>query len=75
VCEARDRKGMYAKARKGLIPEFTGVSDPYETPEHPEIRIDTTNLTPAHAAQEIVLFLFQSGYLDDNQRIDFPSSG
>jgi sulfate adenylyltransferase len=75
ICEKRDRKGLYAKARKGLIPEFTGVSDPYETPEHPEIRVDTSNLTPAHAAQEIVLFLFQSGYLDDNQGIDFPSSG
>ncbi|MHB1140960.1 MAG: bifunctional sulfate adenylyltransferase/adenylylsulfate kinase [Sulfuricaulis sp.] len=75
VCEARDRKGLYAKARKGLIPEFTGISDPYETPENPEIRIDTTSLTPAHAAQEIVLFLFQSGYLDDNQRIDFPGPG
>jgi sulfate adenylyltransferase len=74
VCEARDRKGMYAKARKGLIPEFTGVSDPYETPENPEIRVDTTSLTPAHAAQEILLFLFQSGYLDDHQGIDVPSS-
>jgi sulfate adenylyltransferase len=75
VCEARDRKGLYARARKGLIPEFTGISDPYEAPENPEIRIDTTNLTPAHAAQEIVLYLFQSGYLDDNQRIDFASPG
>jgi sulfate adenylyltransferase len=75
ICEKRDRKGLYAKARKGLIPEFTGVSDPYETPEHPEIRVDTTSLTPAHAAQEIVLFLFQSGYLDDNQGIDFQSPG
>jgi sulfate adenylyltransferase len=75
VCEARDRKGLYARARKGLIPEFTGISDPYEAPENPEIRIDTTNLTPAHAAQEIVLYLFQSGYLDGNQRIDFQSPG
>jgi sulfate adenylyltransferase len=74
VCEKRDRKGLYAKARKGLIPEFTGISDPYETPENPEIRVDTTSLTPAHAAQEILLFLFQSGYLDDHQGIDVPSS-
>lgn len=72
VCEARDRKGLYAKARKGLIREFTGISDPYEMPENPEICIDTTNLTPAHAAQEIILFLFRAGYLDDNQCIDFP---
>ncbi len=75
VCEARDRKGLYAKARKGLIPEFTGISDPYEAPENPEIRVDTTNLTPAHAAQEILLFLFRAGYLDENQRVDFPSPG
>jgi sulfate adenylyltransferase len=75
VCEARDRKGLYAKARKGLIPGFTGISDPYETPENPEICVDTSNLTPAHAAQEIVLFLFRCGYLDDIQPIDFPVSG
>ena len=64
VCEARDRKGLYAKARKGIIPEFTGISDPYEVPEHPEITIDTTDLTPMQAAQEIFLFLFAKGYLD-----------
>ena len=64
VCEARDRKGLYAKARQGLIPEFTGISDPYEEPEHPEITIDTTDLTPMQAAQEIFLHLFAKGYLD-----------
>ena len=64
VCEARDRKGLYAKARKGIIPEFTGISDPYEVPEHPEITIDTTDLTPMQAAQEIFLHLFAKGYLD-----------
>ena len=64
VCEARDRKGLYAKARKGIIPEFTGISDPYEEPEHPEITIDTTDLTPMQAAQEIFLHLFAKGYLD-----------
>ena len=64
VCEARDRKGLYAKARKGIIPEFTGISDPYEVPEHPEITIDTTDLTPMQAAQEIFLYLFAIGYLD-----------
>lgn len=74
VCEARDRKGLYAKARKGLIPGFTGISDPYETPENPEIRVDTSNLTPAQVAQEIILFLYRSGYLNDNQHIDFPGS-
>lgn len=64
VCEGRDRKGLYAKARQGLIPEFTGISDPYETPEHPELRIDTSDLEPAEAAQEILLYLFKEGYLD-----------
>jgi sulfate adenylyltransferase len=63
VCEARDRKGLYAKARKGIIPEFTGVSDPYEEPENPEIRIDTSSMTPAQAAQEILLYLLQQNYL------------
>jgi sulfate adenylyltransferase len=65
VCESRDRKGLYAKARKGLIPEFTGISDPYETPEAPEIRIDTTTLTPMQAVQEISLYLLREGYLDN----------
>ncbi len=64
VCEARDRKGLYAKARQGLIPEFTGISDPYETPERPELCIDTSDLAPAEAAQEILLYLFTEGYLD-----------
>ncbi len=63
VCEKRDRKGMYAKARAGLIKGFTGVDDPYEIPESPEVRIDTTNLTPDEAAQEILLFLGQKGFI------------
>ncbi len=63
VCEKRDRKGMYAKARAGLVKGFTGVDDPYETPESPEIRIDTTDMTPVEAAQEILLFLGKKGYI------------
>jgi sulfate adenylyltransferase len=63
VCEKRDRKGMYAKARAGLIKGFTGVDDPYEIPKSPEVRIDTTELTPDEAAQEILLFLGQKGYI------------
>jgi sulfate adenylyltransferase len=63
VCEKRDRKGMYAKARAGLIKGFTGIDDPYEPPESPEVRIDTTNLTPEEAAQEIILFLEKEGYV------------
>jgi sulfate adenylyltransferase len=65
VCEQRDRKGLYAKARKGIIPEFTGISDPYEVPERPELRIDTGELAPTEAAQEILLYLFKEGYLDE----------
>lgn len=65
VCEARDRKGLYAKAREGLIPEFTGISDPYNIPENPELKIDTGELSPAQAAQEVLLYLFKEGYIDE----------
>jgi sulfate adenylyltransferase len=64
VCEGRDRKGLYAKAREGIIPEFTGISDPYDEPEHPELRIDTADLSPMEAAQEIYLYLLKEGYID-----------
>jgi len=70
VCEGRDRKGLYEKARKGLIPEFTGVSDPYESPQNPELKIDTTNLGPMEAAQDIFLYLLREGYLDTSDSID-----
>ena len=64
VCEARDRKGLYAKARQGLIPEFTGISDPYEVPERAELSIDTSSVSPMEAAQEIYLYLLKEGYID-----------
>ena len=63
TCEARDRKGLYAKARAGLIPEFTGVSDPYEAPENPELAIDTTDLSIDEAVQRVLLKLEHEGYL------------
>lgn len=63
VCESRDRKGLYAKARAGLIPEFTGVSDPYEVPENAELTIDTTRYSVEEAVQMIVLKLEREGYL------------
>ena len=63
TCESRDRKGLYAKARAGLIPEFTGVSDPYEAPEKPELAIDTTSLGIDEAVQQILLKLEHEGYL------------
>ncbi|MBW8753460.1 MAG: bifunctional sulfate adenylyltransferase/adenylylsulfate kinase [Sphingomonadales bacterium] len=63
VCEARDRKGLYAKARAGVLKEFTGVSDPYEEPEHPEMRIDTSALSIDQAAQQVLLKLESLGFL------------
>ena len=63
VCEQRDRKGLYAKARAGIIKEFTGISAPYERPEDAEIVLDTTQLTPAQAAQEVLLYLEREGYV------------
>ncbi|HMM47210.1 MAG TPA: adenylyl-sulfate kinase [Thiobacillaceae bacterium] len=63
VCESRDRKGLYAKARAGLIPEFTGVSDPYEIPEQPELSIDTSGVGIDEAVQQILLKLEREGYL------------
>ena len=63
VCEQRDRKGLYAKARAGIIKEFTGISDPYEAPADAELAIDTTALTPDEAAQRIILHLEKAGYV------------
>jgi adenylyl-sulfate kinase len=54
VCEARDVKGLYRRARAGEIPSFTGVSAPYEAPEHPDVRIDTSALTVETAVAEIL---------------------
>ena len=56
-CEARDVKGLYAKARAGEIPEFTGVSDPYEPPENPELRIETAGRTAQESAAEVLTWL------------------
>jgi sulfate adenylyltransferase len=62
-CERRDRKGLYAKARQGLIKEFTGISDPYEAPENPELDIDTIDYSPDQATQQIVLKLEAMGLI------------
>ena len=56
-CEKRDVKGLYAKARSGEIPEFTGVSDPYEAPESPEITIETVDQTPEESARQVLVYL------------------
>jgi len=63
VCEQRDRKGLYAKARAGLVKGVTGVSDPYIPPANPELTIDTSRMTPAEAVQEILLYLEEQGYI------------
>jgi adenylylsulfate kinase len=60
-CEARDVKGLYAKARAGEIPEFTGVSDPYEPPAKPEIRVETSGKAPEESAREVVTWLESNG--------------
>jgi sulfate adenylyltransferase len=64
ICEQRDRKGLYAKARAGLIKEFTGIDDPYEAPENAEVVIDTSELSAERAAQGVVDFLRREGYLE-----------
>lgn len=63
VCEQRDRKGLYAKARAGILKEFTGISDPYEEPNDADMVIDTTGITPEEAAQQIVLHIEKEGYI------------
>jgi sulfate adenylyltransferase len=63
ICEDRDRKGLYAKARAGILKEFTGISDPYEEPTDAEVVIDTTVMSPEEAAQEILLYLEREGYV------------
>ena len=62
VCEDRDVKGMYAKARRGEITGFTGIDDPYEAPVNPEITLDTVAFTPEENAQRIVAYLVEHGY-------------
>ena len=63
VCEARDSKGLYAKARAGLLPNFTGVSDPFEAPTDAEVTIDTSTTSPSDATEQIVGFLNANKYL------------
>ncbi|MBM4556552.1 sulfate adenylyltransferase subunit CysN [Rhodococcus hoagii] len=63
VAEERDPKGLYRKARRGELANFTGVDSPYETPTSPDVRIDTTELTPEHAADRIVEVLRERGVI------------
>ena len=66
TCEQRDRKGLYAKARAGILKEFTGISDPYEEPKDAEVVINTADLSPEEAAQEIILHLEREGFIGVN---------
>jgi sulfate adenylyltransferase len=63
VCEARDRKGLYAKARAGILKEFTGISDPYEPPDDAHLVLDTTDLSVAESAERVLSLLRREGYL------------
>ena len=63
VCEQRDPKGLYKKARRGELKGFTGIDDPYERPEKPELRINTGELTPQQGAMKILGYLVETGYL------------
>jgi sulfate adenylyltransferase len=66
TCEQRDRKGLYAKARAGILKEFTGISDPYEVPTDADVVIDTGELSAEEAAQEIILHLERQGFIGVN---------
>jgi sulfate adenylyltransferase len=66
TCEQRDRKGLYAKARAGILKEFTGISDPYEEPKDADVVINTAELSPEEAAQEIILHLEREGFIGVN---------
>ncbi len=68
VCEARDRKGLYAKARAGVITQFTGVSDPYEEPADAELVIDTSAISRPDAVQAVLRMLIAGGWLTDQRR-------
>ncbi|WP_175087815.1 adenylyl-sulfate kinase [Candidatus Frankia nodulisporulans] len=63
VCEARDRKGLYAKARAGVIPAFTGVSDPYEVPQDADVTVDTARLSPEESVDRVLDHLRLAGWL------------
>ncbi len=68
VCEDRDPKGLYAKARAGEILQFTGISDPYESPERAELVIDTSKATLTQACQQILDYLMGRGLIDVSRK-------
>ena len=63
VCEERDVKGLYARARAGEIKNFTGIDDPYEEPIEPEIHLSTVGIPPQENARNIIDYLIEKGFL------------
>jgi sulfate adenylyltransferase len=62
-CERRDRKGLYARARRGEIPEFTGISSPYEEPRDATVRVDTTGRSIEDALDDVLAVLERNGWM------------
>jgi sulfate adenylyltransferase len=73
-CERRDLKGLYAKARAGLIPEFTGISDPYDVPTDADLAVDTSQVSRETALEQVLVLLRSRGLLDDGSAVDHDSS-
>ena len=67
TCEERDPKGLYKRARAGIIPKFTGISSPYEAPEHPELKLNTSNHTLDECVKQFSEFIAQAGLMRDNK--------
>ena len=63
VCEERDVKGLYAKARQGIIKGFTGIDDPYEIPHNAELSIDTSHISQEESVKQVLEYLENEGYL------------
>ena len=63
ICEQRDRKGIYSRARAGKIERVTGIDDPYIPPINPDLTIDTNQLSPEETVQEVLLYLEEQGYI------------
>jgi sulfate adenylyltransferase len=74
-CERRDRKGLYARARRGEIPDFTGISSPYEEPADADVRIDTTGRAIEDCRDEVLGALAAAGYVSSSAAGRDPGSG
>jgi sulfate adenylyltransferase len=72
LCEQRDTKGLYAKARAGLVKQFTGIDDPYEVPTDADLVIDTTDVDPQEASARILALLTERGYFQERKGLSVP---